>query len=100
MTQNVYDQALNSLSASNLMGLAKSLHEEIIPAAREEIKSGDAPCGKVCDHPAVILMLDQMNQLRGGGLKFSWAYETARIMAGRKDGEALSHEEYEFDFQT
>jgi len=54
----------------------------------------------VSNHPAVILMLDQMNQLRSGSLKFSWAYETAKIKAGRKEGEVASHEEYEFDFQT
>lgn len=87
-TEELYDKALESLQASNLMGLAKSLHEDFIPAARQDIKEGTAPCNRVSDHPAIILILDQMNQLRGGTRKFSWAYNAAK---DKLDGREVTH---------
>lgn len=67
MRKNIYAQALEVQNASNISGIARSLEEEILPAAREESN------GEATDHPAVRLFAYQLDFLSNQPGHADWA---------------------------
>lgn len=55
--RNIYDLALMVQDASNLQGITKTLHEQIVPAAKEDGRH------ELMKHPAVMMFVHQIQFL-------------------------------------
>jgi hypothetical protein len=63
--QNIYRLALQVQDASNISGVIHSLHNEVLPAIRQE--PGYTGTDSIAQHPVVLLFLDKIVSLTRKG---------------------------------
>jgi len=78
---NIYDWALLSQGACNLRGLLNDV-PRFRQAVLDEISSG-AWTGSFEEHPALVLLAEQIYHLTGNGQRYSAAYAACKAKAGK-----------------
>ena len=78
---NIYDWALLSQGACNLRGLLNDV-PRFMQAIAAEISSGEWT-GGFDEHPAIVLLAEQIYHLTGKGRRYIEAYAACRAKAGK-----------------
>jgi len=78
---NIYDLALWSQGACNLRGLLNDV-PRFRQAVLDEISSGEWT-GRFEEHPALVLLAEQIYYLTGSGRRYDQAYAYCKAKAGK-----------------